>query len=75
MSESQDTALVSLYGEALDFAERMQSPLNSLHFLLAYFSAPSEASAIFESLGITYQDVAKTYNFMAKNAKLSGVNI
>ncbi len=75
LSESQDTALVSLYGEALDFAERMQSPLNSLHFLLAYFSAPSEASAIFESLGITYQDVAKTYNFMAKNAKLSGVNI
>ena len=75
LSEVQDPALVSLYGEALDFAERMQTPLTSLHFLLAYFSAPSEAAAIFESLGITYQDVAKTYNFMVKNAKLSGVNI
>ena len=75
LSEVQDSALVSLYGEALDFAERMQTPLTSLHFLLAYFSAPSEASAIFESLGISYQDIAKTYNFMAKNAKLSGVNI
>ena len=55
MSEIQDEALVSLYGEAIDFAERMQTPLTSLHFLLAYFSAPSEAAAILESLQISYQ--------------------
>lgn len=67
----QDEALVSLYGEALDYAERMKTPLSSLHFLLAYFSAPSEAATIFETLNITYQDVAKTYNSMVKNAKLS----
>ena len=75
MSEIQDEALVSLYGEALDFAERMQTPLTSLHFLLAYFSAPSEASAIFENLGISYQNIARTYNLMLKSAKLSGTNI
>ena len=75
LSEIQDEALVSLYGEALDFAERMQTPLTSLHFLLAYFSAPSEASAIFENLGISYQNIARTYNLMLKSAKLSGTNI
>lgn len=66
MSEIQDPGLVALYGEALDFAERMQTPLTSLHFLLAYFSAPSEAAAIFENLHISYQDVAKTFNSMQK---------
>ena len=72
MSEiEQDEALVSLYGEALDYAERMKSQLTTLHFLLAYFSAPCEAAAIFETLGISYKDVAKTYNAMVKNAKLS----
>ena len=72
MSEfKQDEALVSLYGEALDYAERMKSNLSSLHFLLAYFSAPSEAATIFEMLNISYQDVAKTYNAMVKSAKLS----
>ena len=72
MSEiQQDAALVSLYGEALDYAERMKSRLSSLHFLLAYFSAPSEAATIFETLNISYQDVARTYNAMVKSAKLS----
>ena len=75
MSEIQDEALVSLYGEAIDFAERMQTPLTSLHFLLAYFSAPSEAAAILENLQISYQTVAKTYNSMLKDAKLSGTNM
>ena len=75
LSEVQDSALVSLYGEALDFAERMQTPLTSLHFLLAFFSAPCEAAAILESLQISYQTVAKTYNSMVKDAKLSGQNI
>ncbi len=75
LSEVQDSALVSLYGEALDFAERMQTPLTSLHFLLAFFSAPSEAAAILENLQISYQTVAKTYNSMVKDAKLSGQNI
>ena len=75
MSEIQDPALVSLYGEALDFAERMKTSLTSLHFLLAYFSAPSEAAAILENLQISYQTVAKTYNSMVKDAKLSGVNV
>ncbi|MBP5405868.1 ATP-dependent Clp protease ATP-binding subunit [bacterium] len=72
MSEiQQDDSLVSLYGEALDYAERMKSPLTTLHFLLAYFSAPCEAATIFETLNISYKDVAKTYNSMVKNAKLS----
>ena len=75
MSEIQDEALVSLYGEAIDFAERMQTPLTSLHFLLAYFSAPSEAAAILESLQISYQTVAKTYNSMLKDAKISGTSV
>ena len=67
----QDESLVSLYGEALDYAKRMNSPLTTLHFLLAYFSAPCEAAAIFEELNISYKDVAKTYNAMVKSAKLS----
>ena len=75
MSEIQDEALVALYGEAIDFAERMQTPLSSLHFLLAYFSAPCEAAAIIENLQISYQTVAKTYNSMMKDAKLSGIKI
>lgn len=75
LSEIQDEALVSLYGEAIDFAERMQTPLTSLHFLLAYFSAPSEAAAILESLQISYKAVAKTYNSMLKDAKISGVSV
>ena len=75
LSETQNAALVALYGEALDFAERMQTPLTSLHFLLAYFSTPSEAAAIFENLNISYQEVAKTYNSMAKSSKLSGVSM
>ena len=75
MSEIQDPTLVSLYGEALDFAERMQTSLTSLHFLLAYFSAPCEAAAILENLQISYQVVAKTYNSMVKDAKLSGQSI
>ena len=75
MSEIQDEALVSLYGEAIDFAERMQTSLTSLHFLLAYFSAPSEAAAILENLQISYQVIAKTYNSMLKDAKLSGISI
>ena len=75
MSDIQDEALVSLYGEAIDFAERMQTSLTSLHFLLAYFSAPSEAAAILENLQISYQAIAKTYNSMLKDAKLSGISI
>ena len=75
LSEIQDPTLVSLYGEALDFAERMQTSLTSLHFLLAYFSAPCEAAAILENLQISYQVVAKTYNSMVKDAKLSGQSI
>jgi len=75
LSEIQDEALVALYGEAIDFAERMQTPLSSLHFLLAYFSAPCEAAAIIENLQISYQTVAKTYNSMMKDAKLSGIKI
>ena len=75
MSEIQDEALVALYGEAIDFAERMQTPLSSLHFLLAYFSAPCEAAAIIENLQISYQTIAKTYNSMMKDAKLSGIKI
>ena len=75
MSDIQDEALVSLYGEAIDFAERMQTSLTSLHFLLAYFSAPSEAAAILENLQISYQTIAKTYNSMLKDAKLSGISI
>ena len=75
LSDIQDEALVSLYGEAIDFAERMQTSLTSLHFLLAYFSAPSEAAAILENLQISYQAIAKTYNSMLKDAKLSGISI
>ena len=75
LSEMQDKALVSLYGEAIDFAERMQTSLSSLHFLLAYFSAPSEAAAILENLKISYQEVARTYNSMLKDAKLAGITI
>jgi ATPases with chaperone activity, ATP-binding subunit len=75
LSEIQDESLVALYGEAIDFAERMQIPLSSLHFLLAYFSVPCEAAAIIENLQISYQTVAKTYNSMMKDAKLSGIKI
>jgi len=75
LSEIQDEALVALYGEAIDFAERMQTSLTSLHFLLAYFSAPSEAAAILENLQISYQAVAKAYNAMLKDAKLSGTSL
>jgi len=70
-----DEALVSLYGEAMDYAKRMQMPLTTLHFLLAYFSAPSEAASIFESLNISYKEIAKTYNTMVKDARLSDSSI
>lgn len=72
MPEEQNEALVSLYGEAISFADKMKSKLTTLHFLLAYFSAPSEAAVVFEDLKVSYTDIAKLYNSMAKNAKMYG---
>ena len=76
MHENCDETLVSLYGEALDYAERMKSrQLTSFHFLLAYFSAPSEAAVIFEEKKVTYKDVAEAYNDMIKMSRLSGSSL
>ena len=73
MQERFDESLVSLYGEALDFAERMKSrQLTSMHFLLAYFSAPSEAAVLFEEKGISYKQIVDSYNEMVKMARHSG---
>ena len=73
MQENFDESLVSLYGEALDFAERMKSrQLTSMHFLLAYFSAPSEAAVIFEEKGTSYKEIVDCYNEMVKMARHSG---
>jgi len=76
LHENCDETLVSLYGEALDYAARMKSKsLTSFHFLLAYFSAPSEAAVIFEEKGVTYKNVAETYNDMIKMSRLSGTSL
>jgi len=76
LHENCDETLVSLYGEALDYAERMKSrQLTSFHFLLAYFSAPSEAAVIFEEKKVTYKDVAEAYNDMIKMSRLSGSSL
>lgn len=73
MQENFDESLISLYGEALDFAERMKSrQLTSMHFLLAYFSAPSEAAVIFEEKGVNYRGIVDRYNEMVKMARHSG---
>jgi ATP-dependent Clp protease ATP-binding subunit ClpC len=73
LQENCDETLVSLYGDALDYAQRMKSrSLTSFHFLLAYFSTPSEASVIFEELKVSYRDVAETYNNMMKLSRVSG---
>jgi len=71
-----DDSLVSLYGDALDYAERMKSrKLTSFHYLLAYFSTPSEAAVVFEQLGVSYRDVAEAYNAMVKMSRMSGSSL
>ncbi len=76
LQERCDETLVSLYGDALDYAERMKSKrLTSFHFLLAYFSTPSEASVLFEEAGVSYRDVAEEFNRMVKMSRLSGGSI
>jgi len=73
LQENCDETLVSLYGDALDYAQRMKSKsLTSFHFLLAYFSTPSEAAVVFEDLKISYRDVAEKYNNLLKMSRMSG---
>ncbi len=72
VKKREEDELVALYGEALDYAERMHTKLSTLHFLLAFFSAPCEAAVVFENLRVSYEDVAQNYNQMLKEAKLSG---
>jgi ATP-dependent Clp protease ATP-binding subunit ClpC len=73
LQERCDETLVSLYGDAFDYAERMKSKsLTSFHFLLAYFSTPSEASVLFEEAGISYRNVAEVFNSMVKMSRISG---
>ena len=76
MHKDCDDSLVSLYGDALDYAERMKSrKLTSFHYLLAYFSTPSEAAVVFEQSGISYRDVAEAYNAMVKMSRMSGSSL
>lgn len=73
LPENFEESLVSLYGEALDFAEKMKSrQLTSMHFLLAYFSVPSEAAVVFEERGTSYKEIVDCYNQMVKTARISG---
>ena len=73
LQKNCDETLVSLYGDALDYAQRMKSKqLTSFHFLLAYFSTPSEAAVIFEEIKVSYREVAETYNSLVKLSRVSG---
>ncbi len=76
MHKDCDDSLVSLYGDALDYAERMKSrKLTSFHYLLAYFSTPSEAAVVFEQSGVSYRDVAEAYNAMVKMSRMAGSSL
>lgn len=76
MHKDCDDSLVSLYGDALDYAERMKSKkLTSFHYLLAYFSTPSEAAVVFEQSDVSYRDVAEAYNAMVKMSRMSGSSL
>ncbi|MFO7736402.1 MAG: ATP-dependent Clp protease ATP-binding subunit [bacterium] len=63
-----DETLVSLYGDALDFAQKIKESLNTFHFLLSFFTTPSEVTVLFEDLKINIKTITDSYKSL-KNKK------
>ncbi len=72
LSVSGDESLVALYGEALDFARMLNEKLNTFHFLVAFFTAPSEVCIIFEEKGLSPKLISSTYREMQKQSLRAG---
>ncbi len=53
--------MAALYGEALDFAQTLDEDLSSFHFLLSFFTTPSEVTVLFEDLGLDERTVTAAY--------------
>lgn len=75
MATAGDESLVALYGDALDFAASMQEDLNSFHFLLSFFTTPSEVAVLLEDLSISSQMVTDGYKDYRKNIIRDGGKI
>lgn len=64
-AQANDT-LAALYGDALDFAQTLDEELSSFHFLLSFFTIPSEVTVLFEDLAITTPLVTDTFKELRK---------
>ncbi len=72
MDQHGDESLVALYGDALDFAQKMQEDLNSFHFLLSFFTTPNEVAVLFEDIGVTTQKITDGYKSVRKQLLRDG---
>ncbi len=61
MEAQANDALAALYGDALDFAQTLDEDLSSFHFLLSFFTIPSEVTVLFEDLSISTALVTDTF--------------
>ncbi len=70
-AQTNDT-LAALYGDALDFAQTLEEELSSFHFLLSFFTIPSEVTVLFEDLMLTEDMVTDTFKDLARQHQRNG---
>lgn len=70
-AQAPDT-LAALYGDALDFAQSLDEDLSSFHFLLSFFTIPSEVTVLFEDIKVTEQTIADTFKDLSRRCQRGG---
>ncbi len=73
MEVRNDDLMAALYGEAIDFAQTLEEDLSSFHFLLSFFTAPSEVTVLFEDLGLDERNITAAYRECKRRCSRSGV--
>jgi len=72
MEVRNDDLMAALYGEALDFAQTLDEDLSSFHFLLSFFTTPSEVTVLFEDLGLDERTVTAAYREIKRRGAREG---
>lgn len=67
--------LAALYGDALDFAQNLDESLSSFHFLLSFFTTPSEVTVLFEDLDISERLITDIYKALKRRYLKEGTSL
>ena len=75
METQVNDTLAALYGDALDFAQTLDEELSSFHFLLSFFTIPSEVTVLFEDLMITEDMVTDAFKELTRQHQRLGTTL